>query len=205
MPNGISCAYFAARNHIYGKKEDNPFKKGIAGIQTARTVDSVVKTGSVAGPFGAPVTNFVSGVASVGRKIVYPLIIGSGIYNTVKSDDKVMTGTSQALGISTMYCFEKVAEKGLNSINNMLSKSEKFTNNKFAKGAWYVAKGLAFVMASLSGYDTGSKIGESLVNKCRNSNNSINNEKDKLEPQNKSSFPIEEGLNDSQIFTEIEL
>ena len=122
MPNGISCAYFAARNHIYGKKEDNPFKKGIAGIQTARTVDAVAKTGAIAGPFGAPITNFVNGIAKVGKKIVYPLIIGSGIYNTVKSDDKVKTGASNAFGISTMYGFEVVAEKCLNKITSLLSK-----------------------------------------------------------------------------------
>ena len=205
MPNGISCAYFAARNHIYGKKEDNPFKKGIAGIQTARTVDAVAKTGVMTGPFGAPVTNLVNGVASVGRKIVYPLIIGSGIYNTFKSDDKVKTGTSQALGISTMYCFEKVAEKGLNSVTKMLSKSEKYTNNKFAKVAWYVAKGLAFVAASLEGYNVGSNLGESLVNKCRNLKSQKNNEKIQFDQKDNTSFPIEEGLNETQIFSEMQL
>ena len=47
MPNGISCAYFAARNHIYGQKEKNMFKEGIAGAQTARAIDTVAKTGFI--------------------------------------------------------------------------------------------------------------------------------------------------------------
>ncbi len=133
------------------------------------------------------------------------LIIGSGIYNTFKSDDKVKTGTSQALGISTMYCFEKVAEKGLNSVTKMLSKSEKYTNNKFAKVAWYVAKGLAFVAASLKGYNVGSNLGESLVNKCRNLKSQKNDEKIQFDQKNNTSFPIEEGLNETQIFSEMQL
>ena len=208
MPNGISCAYFAARNHIYGKKEDNPFKKGIAGVQTARTVDAVAKTGAIAGPFGAPVTNFVNGIATVGRKIVYPLIIGSGIYNTVKSEDKVRIGASQACGISTMYCFEVVAEKGLNAITKTLSKSEKFTNNKFAKAFWYIAKGLAFVAASLGGYNVGSKAAESFVDNYRTSKDVSSKQKNKttgIDVLKKEDFSLEKPEDNNQIFAEMSL
>ena len=213
MPNGISCAYFAARNHIYGKQEDNPFKEGIAGIQTARTIDAFTKTGVIKGPFAAPVSNFFNGVASIGKKIVYPLIIGSGVYNTVKSDDKVRTGASNALGISTMYCFEVVAENALNKITNVLSKSEKFTNNKFAKAAWYVAKGMTFVLASLGGYNVGSKAAESFVDEYRKTKSDVNNKletkiqtavnMESLESTEKPVFPLEDGLKESEVFAEM--
>lgn len=215
MPNGISCAYFAARNHIYGKQEDNPFKEGIAGVQTARTIDAVAKTGVIKGPFAAPVSNFFNSAATIGKKIVYPLIICSGIYNTVKSDDKVKTGATNALGISTMYCFEVVAEKGLNKITNLLSKSDKFTNNKFAKIAWYVAKGMAFVAASLGGYNVGSKAAESFVDEYRETKFGVKNTpKTKiptavnmlsLKNTEKPAFPLEDGLKESQVFAEMHL
>lgn len=213
MPNGISCAYFAARNHIYGKQEDNPFKEGIAGVQTARVIDAVAKTGAIKGPFAAPVSNFFNGAATIGKKIVYPLIIGSGVYNTVKSDDKIRTGASNALGISTMYCFEVVAEKGLNAITNLLSKSDKFTNNKFSKVAWYVAKGLAFVAASLGGYNVGSKAAESFVDEFRKSKSSSENvveiptavDCENIKNTEKSAFPLEDGLKESQVFAEMQL
>ena len=204
MPNGISCAYFAARNHIYGKKEDNPFKEGIAGVQTARTIDAVAKCHAIKGPIGAPITNFFNGAASIGKKIVYPLIIGSGIYNTVKSDDKVRTGASQALGISTMYAFEKICETGLNKLSSFLSNNSKFSNNKYLKGLWYFAKGMTFVAASLGGYNVGSKAAESFVDEFRAKKvNSSNKKTNALEE--KVTFPIEDNLKESQIFADMKL
>lgn len=167
MPNGISCAYFAARNHIYGKKEQNVFKEGIAGAQTARTIDTVAKTGVIKGPLATPVSGFFDKAAKIAKKVVYPLIIGSGIYNTVIAEDKVKTGASQATGIATMYAFEQVAEKSLKSINNKLLSKDIFKNHKVARVALYVAKGLAFVGASLSGYNVGSKAAEQIVDETR--------------------------------------
>ena len=167
MPNGISCAYFAARNHIYGKKEHNLFKEGIAGAQTARTIDTVAKTGVIKGPLASPVANIFDKAAAVARKIVYPLIIASGVYNTAIAEDKVKTGASQASGIATMYAFEQIAEKGLKKINNKLANTKIVQNNKAARIALYIAKGLTFVAASLSGYNLGSKSAEKIVDKAR--------------------------------------
>lgn len=176
MPNGISCAVFAARNHIYGKKEQNIFKEGIAHAQTARTIDSVTKTGVLKGPVATPVTNFFGKAAAIARKIVYPLIIGSGIYNTIKSDDKVKTGASQAAGIATMYAFEQVAERGIKSVSKKLETTNTVKTNKYARAGLYVLKGLTFVGASLTGYNVGSKAGEKMVDDARaKSNNKVEN------------------------------
>ena len=163
MPNGVSCAYFAARNFIYGSKEDNLFKEGIGAVQTARTFDAIANvSGSVLAnaPKVTQLKKALSKIAACGRKIVYPLIIASGIYNTAKSKDKVKTGITQGIGIGTMYAFETAAEKGLNAINCRLRQSEAFKNNKYLRMLWYIAKGTGFVIASLTGYNTGSKMGE---------------------------------------------
>lgn len=167
MPNGVSCAYFAARNHIYGKSEKNVFKEGIAGIQTVRSVDAVTASNAMASHVSKPVKGFFSKAASCLKKLVYPLIIGSGVFNTLKSDDKVRTGASQAAGIGTMYAFETIGEKALNSVQKKLMSKQSFSSNKWAKAAFYVAKGLTFVLASLGGYTIGSKGGESLVDSAR--------------------------------------
>ncbi|MBQ9246304.1 hypothetical protein IJ182_08570 [bacterium] len=171
MPNGISCAFFAARNHIYGHNEHNVFKEGIAGCQTIRTADAVADavahTGTVAKSVAKPVSGFLGKAAKYARKIVYPLIIASGIYNTVKSDDKVKTGAMQVGGIGTMYAVEQIAEKGLKIANDKLKATSFVQGNKYAKYGLYIAKGMAFVAASILGYNTGSSTAEKIVNNIR--------------------------------------
>jgi hypothetical protein len=66
-----------------------------------------------------------------------------------------------------MYAFETISEKALNSIQKKLMSKQTFSNNKWAKAAFYVLKGSAFVLASLGGYTIGSKGGESLVDSAR--------------------------------------
>lgn len=210
MPNGISCAYFAARNHIYGQKEDNPFKEGIAGIQAARTIDAVAKTGFVTDKVSSNVVHLVNGTAGFGKKIVYPLIIGSGVYNTVKAEDKVKTGSSQVGGISVMYLFEKYSEKLLDKANKLFLQSSKLSNNKLAGALWYIAQGMTFVGASLAGYSVGSKSAEKCVDTFRGTKSNskvpkaVNAEKIKNEDKIVA-FPLEDGLNESQIFAEMKL
>lgn len=203
MPNGVSCAYFAARNHVYGQKEDNPFKKGIAGIQSVRTVDAIVQAPKVVDFVSKPVNSTIQGLANFGKRIVYPLIIGSGIYNTVKSDDKIKTGASQALGISTMYIFETLAEKGLKKIAKYLSSFEKYSKSNVSKGLWYLAKGATFITASLAGFDVGSKISDTCVDKIRGTKKN-STQKCNLKVID-TTFPLEDGLKESQIFADMKL
>ena len=168
MPNGISCAFFAGRNLVYGKKEENIFKQGIGAIQTTRTVDSAAQSGLLHIK-GAPVLNQVTKIV---KKLLYPLIIGSGVYNTMKSDDKVRTGASQAGGIVTMYMFEQVAEKGLVKAEKKLLENPIVKKNKFLRSCIYILKGLGFVAASLGGYNVGSKVAETAVDTFKNSKQS---------------------------------
>lgn len=167
MPNAVSCAYFAARNHVYGKSEHNVFKKGIAGAQSVRTVDTVAHSSLAVNHVAQPVKTFFSSAAKLAKKIVYPLIIASGVYNTVKSDDKVRTGVSQAAGIGTMYTFEQVSERLLKNLDKKILSSNAAKNSRPLRYAWYVAKGMTFAAASLAGYSIGSSGGEAVVDKHR--------------------------------------
>lgn len=188
MPNGISCAYFAGKNLIYGQKEKNVFKEGIAGIQTTRAIDSAAQ----AGILKIPHANTLTKITGTIKKCLYPLIILSGAYNTIKSEDKVKTGCQQASGIASMYAFEKVAEKGLNFIDKNLRSTNTVKNNKKLSASLYILKGISFVCASLAGYDLGSKIAGKSVDKIRNKNEIINSpdietEKNNNENADKSS------------------
>ena len=107
MPNGISCAYFAALNHENGLKQDNIFREGVALAQTTRTIDAVTASQTVA---SAPLLNEILGpvkpvfsrLAAISRKIIYPLFIMSTALTTMKSKDKVKTGISQSSGLICM-------------------------------------------------------------------------------------------------------
>lgn len=206
MPNGVSCAYFAARNHIYGKNEGNMFKEGIAGIQTVRSVDAVTSSATMANYVSAPVKGFFSKAAGFLKKLVYPLIIASGIYNTAKAEDKVKTGVSQAAGICTMFAFEEVTERALKAIQNKLMSNSKFSGNKYARAAWYVAKGATFIAASLGGYSIGSSGGEAIVDKKRKEKEAKNPDGDSF---NKNELPADSTLNpenvESAIFSDMKL
>lgn len=184
MPNGISCAYFALKNLKVGKANKDVFREGIAGCQTVRTVDEAIKFKGVP-PISKAANGFINSAAKFARKIVYPLIIASGVYNTVRADDKVKTGAMQASGIATMYAFETVAEKALKNISNKLLNIPFVKNHNAARFGVYVAKGLAFVAASLAGYDIGSNGAENIVNKIRErKTKNINNPEVKEETKN---------------------
>lgn len=165
MPNGVSCGYFAARNFVYGEKEDNIFKKGIGVIQTVRTVDAIAQKVPASTPLLGSKKAFLEHSALTLKEYVYPLIIASGIRNTIKSDDKVKTGVSQASAISVMWVFEKLAENKLNSLESNFEKKGKLT-----RAVWYLAKGVMFIASSMLGYSAGNKAGEFAVTQIRKNN-----------------------------------
>ena len=110
---------------------------------------------------------FLNNAAKFARKIVYPLIVCSGIYNTVKSDDKVKTGAQQACGIGVMYGFEQLAEASLKKLNAKLLDINYVKANKPAQIAIYVLKGAAFASASIMGFGIGNKTAGRIIDKSR--------------------------------------
>ncbi len=187
MANGVSCAFFAAKNIVNGTKEKNIFKEGIGIAQTIRTADAAfmaatntanaankaVAEAAISSVEGAaavakvsPIANLLSKGAAIAKKLLYPLICLSAAYNTFKSKDKVKTGVSQSSAIGTMYMFEKLTEK--NIIKNIEQKyAPTFKNNKKAAVLWYIARGLIFATTSMTGYTLGSKAGEISVDAIR--------------------------------------
>lgn len=170
MPNGVSCAYFAGRNFVYGKSEDNVFKEGIGCVQTVRTADAIAQSSLLNNSKMTVNSSLKTGIgkgATFGKKIVYPLIIASGLYNTIMSDDKVKAGAMNAGGIGVMYGFEQAAEKILDILDEKILNSNFSTKNKYVKYVWYALKGMSFAAASLLGYDIGSKSAEKVVDSSR--------------------------------------
>ena len=171
MPNGVSCLYFAGKNLIYGKKEGNLFKDGIGAIQTVRTADFFTKSavntsGAVTAAQDVKIP-FLSKTAGVLKRFLYPLIVLSGIYNTIKSKDKAKTGAQQAGAIATMYTLETIAEKVLNKIDKKIMSSSAAKNNKKLRILCYIAKGAAFTVASITGYNIGNKKMGNIVDNMR--------------------------------------
>lgn len=168
MPNGVSCACFAIRNHKVAETTNNVFREGIANIQSVRTVNEVAKASTaIQNSAIKPALPFLDSLACTLRKLIYPLIIGSAVYNTVKSDDKVKTGLSQAAGIGAMYGCEKIAEKYLKQVDKKVNnlKGSKYT--KLIKVGWYVAKGLIYLASSLGGFKGGSELVSTIIDKIR--------------------------------------
>ena len=163
MANGVSCAYFAAKNFNTGVKNKDIFRDGIGCIQTVRTADVLVKHSN------APISvaKQTSKLAQIGKKIIYPLIVLSGIFNTLRSKDKVKTACEQTAAISVMYAFETIADKILKNMEKTLLEIPVIKNNKFAKAGVYLAKGIGFICASMSGYTIGKESASLTVDTIR--------------------------------------
>ena len=188
MPNGVSCAYFAALNHENGLKHDNIFREGVAVAQTARTIDAITASQTVAcspllnGVFN-PIKPIFSKLAAISRKIIYPLFIMSTALTTLKSKDKVKTGISQSTGLICMSLMENLEVKGIKKLETIISKKVNLSN-KYLRYGWYILKGLSFITASMTGYTLGNKAAGKTVDVVRNTikkHKDKNNQPDKTE------------------------
>ena len=82
----------------------------------------------------------------------------------------------------------------------------KISGNKWARVAWYVAKGSAFIAASIGGYTLGSNGGEAIVDKKRKEKEAKNIDGDSFD---KNQLPADPTLNpedvESAIFSDMKL
>lgn len=224
MPNGLSCAYFAVRNHETGKKENNVFREGIADIQGIRTMNAAAGAATSGtfvsfassikkachinkdlgiirsiGKIATPLQKPLSMLSSVGKKFVYPLIIASEILNTVRSDDKKKKACCSATAIGTMYILESLIENSF----KRLKVPEKWDL------PFQIFKGTTFICASLAGYDIGNNISGNIVDKIRakKSCGNIQNTEStgnggNIEKQDETTHP---GFNKNNLFEDIRL
>lgn len=161
MSNAVASTIFTLRNADKAFKTHNPLRGGVA-IANGTKVAGAISHSSA-----------MKSAAGIAGKVVNPLLVLSCGYNVYKSDDKVKTAAKEGLGLAGMFFCEnqmkngtvgKYAEKGAKWLMEKLSKNGN-TQNIGAK----VLCGLAFVTASILGYDLASKAGEKAVDLIRKS------------------------------------
>ena len=105
---------------------------------------------------------------------VNPLICASGVYKTLTSDDKVHTGITQLGAISGMFLGEGLMKRNMDKVINEQNVTKLAESVKDVKGLGSIAqtllkngnggkvaaiaKGIAFVCASITSYAAGEKV-----------------------------------------------
>lgn len=109
---------------------------------------------------------------------VNPLICVAGVFKTLKSDDKVKTGITEACALGTMFAGESLIKNNYDLIvnsktcKNVLKKAsdtkllkpvfEYLAKHNLSGKVGNIIKGLAFVAGSIGCYSIGQKLGEDL-------------------------------------------
>ena len=161
MSNAVASTIFTLRNADKAFKTHNPLRGGVA----------IANGTKVAGAISH--STMMKSAANVAGKVVNPLLIMSCGYNVYKSDDKVKTAAKEGLGLAGMFLFENQMKHG--SIGKYTEKGAKWLMEKLSSNAktqnigTKIMCGLAFVTASILGYDLASKAGEKAVDLIRKS------------------------------------
>ena len=161
MANAVASMIFTMRNADKAVKTNNPLRGGVALANGTKVAGSVSHASAV------------QTASKWAGKIVNPLLIASCAYNVYKSDDKVKTGVSSAAGLTGMFLCEGQMKKG--KIGNWVKQGANWLMKKCTKNVkaqnigTSILTGLAFVAASIGGYELASKAGESAVDLIRKS------------------------------------
>ncbi len=159
MANAVASTIFTVRNANKALQSHNPLRGGVA----------IANGTKVAGAFSHSAA--MKSAGKVAGKVINPLLILSCGYNVYKSDDKVKTGVKEGLGLTGMFFLENQMKKG--KLGEVVSKGAKWVMEKLSKNAktqnigTKILCGLAFVGASIGGYELASKAGESAVDIIR--------------------------------------
>ena len=162
MANAVASTIFTLRNADKAIKTQNPLRAGVAVANGAKVAGSVSHATAV------------QTASRVAGKVVNPLLVASCAYNVYKSDDKVKEAAKSGLGLAGMFFCENQMKKG--QAGKWVSKGanwlmQKCTSNVKAQNiGTTILCGLAFVIASIGGYELASKAGESAVDLIRKSN-----------------------------------
>ncbi|MDD3237009.1 MAG: hypothetical protein PHV37_02800 [Candidatus Gastranaerophilales bacterium] len=191
MSNAFASAIFIARNTDKVKHGDIG-RAPVILAQTGSLVDKVSKLDNSVGKTTKTAldafeksTSFGSKALNVAGKLVNPLLIGAAGIRVATSENKEATLYHEAGGMSAMFAAEKLMKsktakeivrqkgdnltefaleklgKNIKTIGNMSAKSK----NKVMMATGFILSGLAFVGASMLGYDLGSKVGDSAYQK----------------------------------------
>lgn len=180
MANAVASAIFTLRNADKAVKTNNPLRGGVALANGAKVAGSVTHTTAA------------QTASKFAGKIVNPLLVASCAYNVIKSDDKVKTAATSGAGLVGMFFCENQMKNG--KVGKWVHQGADWLMKKCTKNAKAqsigasILTGLAFVTASIGGYELASKGGEKAVDLIRKSDpeklNQETNYYASYEPQN---------------------
>lgn len=161
MANAVASMIFSVRNADKAMKTHNPLRGGVALANGARAAGSITHASAA------------QTASKWAGKIVNPLLVASCAYNVLKSDDKVKTAASSGAGLAGMFFCENQMKNG--KVGKWVHQGADWLMKKCTKNAKAqslgasILTGLAFVAASIGGYELASKGGEKAVDMIRKS------------------------------------
>lgn len=195
MYSAVASSFFALRN-VNKTEKGEVGRSTVALGQTAGVVQEIAKyDGAVANTARSALSVF-SDMAKQNKAFRYagkatqfavnnvnPLICVSGAIKTAMSDDKLKTGVTEAAALAFMFSGEGLTklhyDRLVNSqtCKNLLNAASKtnilkpifeyISKNNLGGKVGAIAKGLAFVAASLTSYSIGENIGGDLSSKVK--------------------------------------
>lgn len=195
MFSAVASGIFAARN--VDKTANGDVGRGAVALgQTAGLVQEVAKYDNIAAKGARSAVSVFSNLAKEHKAFEYagkvtkfavnnvnPLICVAGAIKTLKSDDKVGTGISEAAALGTMFAgetlfkhnYEKIVNS--NTYKNVISKASSskmfkpmfdfLEKHKWTGKAGNIIKGLIFVAVSMSAYSCGKAVGDDIADKVK--------------------------------------
>jgi hypothetical protein len=193
--SAVASGIFAARN-VDKTKNGDVGRSAVALGQTAGLMQEIAKYDGAVAKTAKCALSVFSDMAKEHKAFEYagkatkfainnvnPLICVSGAIKTVRSDDKVKTGITEAAALTTMFAAESAVKHNYEQVAK--SKACKDTLDKASKSKLLkptfeflekhnltgkvgtVVKGLAFVGASMSAYSAGQALGEDVSDKVK--------------------------------------
>ncbi len=195
MYSAVASSFFAVRNAK--KTENGEVGRSAVALgQTAGVVQEIAKYDGAVANTARSACSVFSDMAKQNKAFEYagkftkfavnnvnPLICVSGGIKTLTSDDKIGTGITEVAALSAMFLGEGLTKKHYAKIVNSktcknvvekASKSKMFKPvleylklNKLNGKAGLILKGLTFVIASITSYNIGEKVGKDIAKEVK--------------------------------------
>lgn len=195
MFSAVASGIFAARN-VDKTANGDVGRSAVALGQTAGLVQEIAKYDGIVAKGARSAVSVFSDLAKENKAFGYaskvtkfavnnvnPLICASGAIKTLRSDDKVKTGITEAAALSTMFMAEACVKHNYGRVvnssgfKNAVSKASKSSvlkpvfkfleKHKWTGKAGTVLKGLVFVAASMTAYSAGQAVGNDIADSVK--------------------------------------
>lgn len=191
----VASGIFAVRNADKTRQGDVG-RGAVTYGQTAGLVQEIAKYDGIVSKTARSALSVFSDLAKESKAFEYagkatnfainnvnPLICVSGVVKTATSDDKIKTGITEAVALSTMFAGEAVIKHCYDNIvnsqncKNILEKAktkkvlkpvfEYLSKHNLNGKAATIVKGLTFVAGSITSYTVGQKMGDELASRVK--------------------------------------